>query len=55
MSTEALQCHGICHLCSKRTFLWLPGRICGKCLQKIQDQMIKALAEYEEEDADVDA
>lgn len=30
-STEV--CHGVCRGCSKERQLFLPGRICGRCIQ----------------------
>lgn len=30
--------HGICRGCAKRTQLWLPARICTKCLRKAAEE-----------------
>lgn len=27
-------CHGVCRSCSHRRILFLPGRICEKCIEK---------------------
>jgi hypothetical protein len=54
---EATVVHGVCRgnvgrRCSKRTFLFLPGRLCWKCLAYVEARVLAALKEM---DADDDA
>ena len=54
--------HGVCRSapgrrCSKRTFLTLPGRLCWRCVEYMQAQVMRALEEFdaEAEDGEMDA
>jgi hypothetical protein len=47
--------HGVCRgapgrRCSKRTFLTLPGRLCWKCIEYMQAQLLAALDEMDKGD-----
>ena len=54
-------CHGICRSCSKERQLFLPARICGRCIEKAmalamtmtREQADAMLAALDEEEADV--
>lgn len=36
-ANTTVNAHGICRTCNKRTWLWLPGRICTKCMEGITE------------------
>lgn len=27
--------HGVCHVCGRRRFLWLPAKFCDRCIRRI--------------------
>lgn len=47
---STVNAHGVCRACSKRTFLWLPGRICTRCVDKAM--ALSMLAELERMEAE---
>jgi hypothetical protein len=40
--------HGVCHVCGRRTFLFLPARMCERDVKAFNEMVLAALEEMED-------